>query len=155
MHFTIKVIYSLLGWLFFVTGVVGVFLPVLPTTPFMILALWMFPTGSDRFHRGLYHHRMFGPSLRKCQQDRVIPARAKILAVAMMIISFTYVLLYRDVSWQMHVLIAIFMLMGAGYVLTKPSSVPETDEGESENCPVLQGLKSMSTNGRGDKRHIP
>ena len=137
--------YCLLGWLFFVTGVIGAFLPVLPTTPFMILALWMFSKGSERFHRWLYHHRFFGPSLQKWQQHRVIPIKAKVLAVSMMTVSFLYVLMYRPVSWQMHVLIGLFMLCGAGYVLTKPSSPPATDESDSQNCPVLKGLKSIST----------
>lgn len=146
MRSTLKALYCTLGWLFFATGVVGAFLPVLPTTPFMILALWMFSKSSERFHRWLYHHRIFGTSLQKWQQHRVIPLKAKILSVSMMSVSFVYMLIYSPVSWQMDVLIGLFMLTGAGYVLSKPSRLPlETSESQTRTCPVIDGMKVITT----------
>ena len=62
-----------LGCLFFVTGFVGVFVPVLPTTPLMLLALWCFARSSNRFHDWLYTHRVFGPPLQQYRRHRVIP----------------------------------------------------------------------------------
>ena len=52
-------IYLVLGWVFFSLGAVGVVLPLLPTTPFMVLALWAFSRGSVRFEQWLYHHPVF------------------------------------------------------------------------------------------------
>jgi uncharacterized membrane protein YbaN (DUF454 family) len=66
-----------LGWTFFGIGLVGTLLPLVPTTPFMLLALWAFSIGSERFHRWLYHHPVFGPPLQRWQRDRVIPLWAK------------------------------------------------------------------------------
>lgn len=83
-------IYLVLGWVFFGLGAVGVVLPLLPTTPFMVLALWAFSRGSVRFERWLYHHRVFGPRLQQWRAHRVIPLRAKLLAGCSMLASFAY-----------------------------------------------------------------
>lgn len=145
MTFTSRILYFALGWLFFTTGLVGAFLPVLPTTPFMILALWMFSKSSKRFHQWLYHHRVFGPSLQKWQQHRVIPVKAKMASVSMMSLSFIYMLIYSPVSWQMDVLIGLFMLIGACYVLSKPSYPPVVaNDTQTHKCPVIKGINAMT-----------
>jgi uncharacterized membrane protein YbaN (DUF454 family) len=54
-----------LAWVSFALGVVGLVLPVVPTTPFMLVALWAFSRSSRRFHDWLYHHRIFGPPLQR------------------------------------------------------------------------------------------
>ena len=59
-----------LGWTFFALGLLGTVLPLVPTTPFMLLALWAFSVGSERFHRWLYHHPVFGPPLRRWSEER-------------------------------------------------------------------------------------
>ena len=60
------------GLFFFGLGSVGVLLPVLPTTPFIILALWCFAGSSKRLHDWLYNHRLFGPALQRWRENRVI-----------------------------------------------------------------------------------
>jgi len=124
---SLKIIYFAMGWVFFGTGVVGAFLPVLPTTPFMILALWMFSRSSKRFHNWLYNHRIFGPSLQRWHEHRVIPALAKIASVSMMSISFVFMVIYSPMPWWGHALVGILMLYGAWFVLSKPSQVPQSD----------------------------
>jgi len=75
------------GWLALTTGVVGIFLPVLPTTPFVLLAAFCFARGSPRCERWLLRHRRFGPMVRAWRARRVIPLRAKQLAWTMMALS--------------------------------------------------------------------
>ncbi|VAW61645.1 Inner membrane protein YbaN [hydrothermal vent metagenome] len=119
-----RAVYFSLGWLFFFIGAVGVILPVLPTTPFMILALWAFSKSSERFHRWLYHHRLFGPPLQQWDKYGVIPLPAKIMSVSFMSISFLYMLVFSPVSFWLKLMIAALMLYGAWFVLSKPSSPP-------------------------------
>ncbi|VAW66497.1 hypothetical protein MNBD_GAMMA10-1954 [hydrothermal vent metagenome] len=124
-----KAVYFSLAWLFFALGAVGVLLPVLPTTPFMLLALWAFSRSSERFHQWLYYHRFFGPPLQKWDKYGVIPLPAKIMSVSFMSISFSYMLAFSPVAIWLKLLIAAVMLYGAWFVLSKPSYPPklETD----------------------------
>ncbi len=72
------------GVLSLITGIVGIFLPLLPTTPFVLLAAFCFSRGSERCERWLLEHPRFGPMVRDWRTDRAIPLRAKQLATLMM-----------------------------------------------------------------------
>jgi uncharacterized protein len=72
------------GALALALGVIGIFLPLLPTTPLVLLAAFCFGRGSARAERWLYAHPRFGPMLRAWRARRVIPWRAKLLAWTMM-----------------------------------------------------------------------
>ena len=119
-----KYFYLTLGWLFFVTGVVGAFLPVLPTTIFMILALWAFSKSSPKFHNWLFTHKSFGPPLQRWQQYKVIPIKAKILAVVMISASMAILYLYPVVEINLTIVIEVVMLSVIIYILSKPSHIP-------------------------------
>ncbi len=122
-----KIVYFILGWFFFVLGIIGVLLPVVPTTPFMLLALWAFSRSSDRFHSWLYNHSLFGPPLQMWQKHRVIPLAGKIMSVSFISISFIYMTVFSPVSILLKLIIAVFMLYGVWFVLTKPSVPPKND----------------------------
>ena len=68
-------------------GIIGVFLPVLPTTPFVLLAAFCFARGSPRWERWLLEHPLFGRPVRDWRERRAVPLRAKQLATAMMALS--------------------------------------------------------------------
>jgi uncharacterized membrane protein YbaN (DUF454 family) len=65
-------------------GIVGLFLPLLPTTPFVLLAAFCFSRGSERCERWILQHPRFGPMVRDWREQRAVPLRAKQLAIAMM-----------------------------------------------------------------------
>ena len=79
-----KPFYNIAGALAVLLGILGLFLPLLPTTPFLLLASWCFARGSDRLHRWLLSHRVFGEYLRNFEAGRGIPLKAKILATLML-----------------------------------------------------------------------
>ena len=64
---------------------VGVFVPGIPTTIFLIIALWAFARSSKKFHSWLLNHRRFGPILHNWQTHKVVPRKAKILMVILQI----------------------------------------------------------------------
>ncbi|NOZ53851.1 MAG: DUF454 domain-containing protein [Gammaproteobacteria bacterium] len=119
-----KPLYFSLGCLFFGLGAIGVVIPVLPTTPFMLLALWAFSKSSNRLHDWLYFHAFFGPPLQQWREYRVIPVMAKVIAITMMMISLGYLLFFSTTSIPVIIIIALFMLCGALFILTKPSNRP-------------------------------
>lgn len=114
-----------LGWLLFGVGFIGVFVPVLPTTPLMLLALWCFSRSSDRFHKWLYTHKHFGPPLQLWEEHRVIPLKAKYIAVFFMVGSLIYVFIFSTTPDWARALMSTSMALGAGFILTKPSFPPE------------------------------
>ncbi len=73
-----------IGTLFLLVGVVGIFTPLLPTTPFVLLAAACYARASSRFYRWLLANRTFGPMIREWRRYRSIPWRTKLIAIAMM-----------------------------------------------------------------------
>ena len=83
----LRLILIAIGWVTLSLGIVGVFLPVLPTTPFVLLAAACFARSSPRFYHRLMNDRYLGPYLRAWRNERRIPLRAKILATVMLAIT--------------------------------------------------------------------
>jgi uncharacterized membrane protein YbaN (DUF454 family) len=117
-------IYLALGWAFFALGVLGLLLPVLPTTPFMLLALWAFSKSSPRFHDWLYHHRVFGPPLQRWRRERVIPWWTKAIALASMAASTAYVAFFVRPPWYALLAMGAVVVAGCAYIVRIPTARP-------------------------------
>jgi uncharacterized protein len=87
MNRLLRWILIVVGWLSVVTGVVGIFLPLVPTVPCLLLACFCFSRSSARFHGWLVQHRHLGPLV--AYGTHGIPIKAKILAIAMIWVSVT------------------------------------------------------------------
>lgn len=79
--------YKILGFLFLLLAGLGAVLPVLPTTPFVLVAASCFAKSSPYLHQKLLDNRLFGPVILNWQQNRSIPKKAKIIALSTMLIS--------------------------------------------------------------------
>ncbi len=119
----VRLLYLALGWLFMGLGLLGVILPVLPTTPFLLLALWAFSRSSKRLHNWLYNHPKFGPGLQRWHQHRIIPLHAKVIAITGMGASLVYITGFSELHLAWVVATIAIMTIGATYVLTRPSSI--------------------------------
>ncbi|SFT77600.1 YbaN family protein [Pseudomonas marincola] len=84
--------YALLaiGWLSVALGVIGIFLPVLPTTPFLLLAAACFMRSSERFYLWLTSHPHLGPWIRDYLDGEGIPLKGKIYAIGLMWLSIGF-----------------------------------------------------------------
>ncbi len=83
-----KYLLIILGWLCVILGLIGVVLPILPTTPFMILALSLFAKSSPRFHKMLLENPYIGKDLKQWEESKTISPRSK--KKAMIIITLTF-----------------------------------------------------------------
>ncbi len=79
-----------LGSIFLGLGVLGVFLPILPTTPFVLLAGACYARSSERLYEWLLNNRLLGPSIREWDENKSIGRRAKITAILMIVVSFSF-----------------------------------------------------------------
>ena len=111
------------GWLAVAGGVIGIFLPLVPTVPFLLLAVACFARSSERFHRWLVEHNHLGPLLRDYLRGAGIPLRAKVIAIGMVWVSFpaTTILFARD-FWLKALLIAVAVGVTL-YLLSLPTAM--------------------------------
>jgi uncharacterized membrane protein YbaN (DUF454 family) len=102
----------ILGWFFVFLGIIGAFLPLLPTTPFLILATILFANSSPRFHQMLLNNRYFGPGLRQWERERTVTRETKHRATLLIVLTFavSIALVYPRVELQL-------MLIGIALVL--------------------------------------
>ncbi|MBM3294915.1 MAG: DUF454 domain-containing protein [Candidatus Aminicenantes bacterium] len=96
------------GVLFVALGLLGIVLPVLPTTPFLLLAAWCFARSSKRFYVWLTTNRLFGRYLRDYREGRGIPARKRALAVVLLWLTIGSTILFAVSSrWARAALLAV------------------------------------------------
>ena len=79
----------LLGWFFILLAVLGVVLPILPTTPFLIVALALFANSSPQFHQMLLNNRWFGGTLKQWDKSKTVSRHIKIRSSLLLILSFS------------------------------------------------------------------
>jgi uncharacterized membrane protein YbaN (DUF454 family) len=115
-----RLVYLALGSLFVGLGVLGAFLPVLPTTPLLLVSLWAFSKSSARLERWLLEHPRFGPRLVAWRTDRIIPLPVKLTAWGSMLASLT-IMAVAGVSPYALIGAGSVMAIGAVYIASKPS----------------------------------
>ncbi len=89
----------LLAYVSLGVGIVGIVLPVLPTTPFVLLSVWAAARGSKRLHRWLLAHPQFGPLIVNWEQHGAVSRKAKWLATLTMMLAAVLMLWYVPLPW--------------------------------------------------------
>lgn len=114
-----RIFYLLFGWTAVALGLIGVVVPGLPTTPFLLVAAFAFSRSSPRLKLWLESHPQFGPPIRDWEERGAISRRAKTLAVSMMALVFA-ISLILSLSPVILAIQASLMGVGAWFVLTRP-----------------------------------
>lgn len=115
-----KSLWTALGFGALGLGVIGVVLPVLPTTPFVILAAFCFAKGSPRMAKYLQEHPVFGPMILDWQTHHAIAPRYKSIAILMMAAAFG-LSLSLGVAHPILFIQAVCILGAAAFILTRPN----------------------------------
>lgn len=108
-------------------GAVGAVLPVMPTTPFLLVALWAGARSSPRLRYRLYRHPRYGATLRAWHRHRAVPAPAKWAACTLMALSASMLWLGDAPTPVLAAVGGLFALVTL-FILTRPSSPPDDEE---------------------------
>jgi uncharacterized membrane protein YbaN (DUF454 family) len=114
-------------------GFIGIFLPVMPTTPFVLLAAFCFARGSPRLHDWLVNHPKFGPPIRDWENGHVIRTRTKIIATVTMVVSMSFPLfIIQAVPMAARIAMAIIGAAVLVFIwMQKSEPAPSSDRTES------------------------
>lgn len=116
-----------LAWFFVALGFIGAFVPLLPTTAFLILALFIFARSSPRFHQMLLNNRWFGDDLREWEKNKTISRESKRKATFAIILTFSISigLLHERMELQLLLLAIALILLTYIWRLKETNSLEE------------------------------
>lgn len=117
----VRLVFAGFGTLFVLLGVLGIFLPVLPTTPFLLLAAACYARASRRIFSWLLNHRQFGPLIREWREHRAMPYRAKRRALWLIALSFAISVGFVVPDWPAKLAMGVGGLVLMAWVARIPS----------------------------------
>lgn len=118
---SVRLLFVALGSLCVLIAIVGLFVPLLPSTPFILLAAACYARASHRFYNWLLNTRAFGPAILEWRTHRSIPYRIKMVAIAMMALTLSLsVLLFVREPW-LQIALALFGVLLALWLYRVPS----------------------------------
>ena len=121
-----KYLFLIIGLICMALGFLGVFLPILPTTPFMILAAFCFSKSSERLHNWLLERPHIGKLILDWQNDGVIRKKAKVASTLVIVPLFSYTLIFVQVSVFVKVLLVLIGLGVLYFIWSRPSTPKKT-----------------------------
>ncbi len=117
----LRAVYLALGFLFLGIGIVGYFVPLLPGTVNLLIAVFFFLRSSERMYRWVLDHRLFGPLIRDYYAGLGIPRRVKVSAIGLIVVSFGFTVGFAvDRAWLRLLLVATGLGVST-FILTRPT----------------------------------
>lgn len=109
------------GYTALLLGMLGVVLPLLPTTPFILLAAFCFSRSSEALHLKLLQNKVFGKLIRDWETHGIIPMKAKCLSTFMMLAMISYPLIFRSFHPGLKLVIISCISLSLAYIWSRPS----------------------------------
>jgi hypothetical protein len=117
-------VFRILGFLFLGAALIGVFLPLLPTTPFVLLATACFARSSEKWHRWMLQNATFGPMIRNWEQHRCIRCHLKVIAIISMVLVGGVSVFFAVESTPLRIVGGVFIAIGLITVTSIKSCKP-------------------------------
>jgi uncharacterized membrane protein YbaN (DUF454 family) len=116
----VRLLLAVFGWVNVSLGLVGLFVPVLPTTVFLLIALWALSESSAPGYQWLRQHPTFGATLREWDDRGALPRPVKFLTLSGLVSSAVFVALFADTDWTWSLAMAAILLAAGIYIITRP-----------------------------------
>ena len=116
----LRVLFFIGGWVSLILGCIGIILPLLPTTPFILLAAYCFSRSSERLHKWLTTHPQMGPLIQDWQQDGSICKTAKTKATVLIVGTFAVTFAVVNVGLMLTGLILLMGISVLSFIWTRP-----------------------------------
>jgi Uncharacterized protein conserved in bacteria len=120
MNITKKLLYIILGTVFLVLGAIGLFLPLLPTTPFWLLTCWFYLRSSEKLYDKVLANDLFGSYVKGYLVDKSITLRSKITSISVMWVSTIISVVIVDIIW-VGIIIIIINILVTWHILSFPT----------------------------------
>ncbi|MFV0291694.1 MAG: YbaN family protein [Paracoccus sp. (in: a-proteobacteria)] len=115
-----RLVYFIIGWVAVGLAFIGAFLPIIPTVPFLLVALWAFGNSSERLKQKLLSHPVFGPDIQRWQERGAIRPIAKTFSIFAMGVSVLITLAFQAPVWAVTTQALILGAVSV-YILSRPS----------------------------------
>lgn len=109
------------GTIFVGLGILGIFIPVLPTTPFLLLAAACYARSSERFYQWLLNHRWFGNYIKTYQEGKGIPLRAKAISISLIWLTILSAVLFIVHPFIVRIILIVIAAGVTLYLLSLPT----------------------------------
>jgi uncharacterized membrane protein YbaN (DUF454 family) len=123
-------------------GVLGVFLPVLPTTPFLLLAAFCYERGSRRFHHWLVHSSWVGSYIRNYQSGHGIPLKLKTLTIALLWLTIGSTIWLVALTWWLKIALVIVAIVVSIHLIRMKTLHPASTL-QAEKMPFVEPIKEI------------
>lgn len=122
-----QILYVILGTLCLVIGAIGIFVPLLPTTPLWLLACWFYLRGSLSIYNRVIENRYVGSYLKSYMEDKAIPRSSKFVSIGVMWSSFILSAIFLDMSWWFKGPLALISIAVTIHILYFPTKKKKRD----------------------------
>lgn len=119
----LRTLYNVAGWHCLSLGFIGIFVPILPTTPFVLLAAFCFSRGSNNLHEWLLKQKTFGPLIHDWHHHGIIRRHVKWTATGLIVILLGYSVFFAPSTILVKIALAFIAVGVIGFICSRPSSI--------------------------------